>query len=148
MTTVYLDPSGTILARPSGRRGSDGQRLLPGAVDALQRLCDEHYDVVVLSDRPIEPLQDLGEALRFAAAPPDVAAVEATRPRGSGPAPRSWLIAADEGWSERSRPAGLRTIRVGPRLPESHRPTARFDLEARDLNAAVLEILVRDMLET
>lgn len=149
VTTVYLDPPGTILARVPLRRGAPERlRLLPGAIDALRRLCDEHYEVVVLSERPIEPLSGIGESLRFEARPPDEADPDAPRPRGAGPTPRSWLIAAEEGWSEWARPAGLRTIRVGPRLPDSHRPTARFDLEARDLNAAVLEILVQDMLET
>ncbi len=149
MTTVYLDPPGTILARPSQRRGvREIPRLLPGVIDALRRLHDEDYEVVVLSDRPIEPLTSLG-GVRFDATAPDELPAEPDRPRrGSGPTPRSWLISADDGWSERVRPAGLRTVRVGPRPADNHRPTARFDLEARDLHAAVLEILVQDMLET
>ncbi len=148
VTTVYLDPPGTILARSAQRRGSREQaRLLPGAVDAVQRLCDEDYEVVVLSDRPIAPLAGLG-SVRFDAQPPAEDADADAVKRRNGPTPRSWLIAADETWSDWTRPAGLRTVRVGPRLPDSHRPTSRFDVEARDLNAAVLEILVQDTLET
>ncbi len=150
MTTVYLDPPGTILARATQRRGApERPRLLPGVLDAIRRLHDEDYEVVVLSDRPIEPLATLGDQVRFDPTAPDEFAAEPDRPRrGNGPTPRSWLISADDGWSERTRPAGLRTVRVGPRSSDNHRPTARFDLEARDLHAAVLEILVRDMLET
>lgn len=151
VTTVFLDPPGTILARSIERRaGRERTRLLPGALDALQRLQDEDYEVVVLSDAPIEALGGLAAKVRFDPTPPDeqIGETEEPRPRGTGPTPRSWLISADDGWSERTRPAGLRTVRVGPRRAESHRPTARFDLEARDLHAAVLEILVQDMLET
>ncbi len=150
VTTVYLDPSGTIVSRTRGRRlGEEHTTLLPGALEAIQRLCDQDYDVVVLSKRPLDPLANLRDGVRYEAAAPDELGSDGDRPRrGQGPTPRSWLIAADDGWGEWNRPAGMRTIRVGPRRSESHRPTARFDIEARDLGAAVLEILVQDTLET
>ncbi|HEX8939856.1 MAG TPA: hypothetical protein VF763_06795 [Candidatus Limnocylindrales bacterium] len=139
MTVVYVDPMGTLVApAPDGSRGVHATTtLLPGALEALDRLRDERYELVILSPEPLPLLAPLGDAIRYE---PEPSAVRARR----GAAARSWLIAADEGWSERARPAGLRTIRVGPRPTDPHRPTARFDVDARDLNAAVMEILTAD----
>lgn len=148
MTTVYLDPWGTLVETSQGRRlGDEYTTLLAGGLDAVARLRAERYDVVVLSG-PIVELAELGDAVRFEPLAPDQLAEDAGRGRQDGPASRSWLISADESWSELQRPPGMRTIHVGPRRPDPRRPTARFDVEARDLTAAVLEILVQDTLET
>jgi hypothetical protein len=57
------------------------------------------------------------------------------------------LLTIDPSVCSGERPAGVRTILVGPRRPPDRRPTARCDVEARDLSAAVMEILVRDTLD-
>ncbi len=56
----------------------------------------------------------------------------------------TWVVTADPAWCERERPGGVRTILVGPRRPPGRRPTAHCDIEARDLSAAVIEILARE----
>lgn len=59
----------------------------------------------------------------------------------SDPPRGSWFLTADPGTCH-DRQAGLTTLLIGPR-DDSPRPT-RCDLTARDLSAAVLEILARD----
>jgi hypothetical protein len=57
------------------------------------------------------------------------------------PARGSWFVTADPTTCH-DRQAGLSTLLIGPR-DDSPRPT-RCDLTARDLGAAVLELLARD----
>ncbi len=142
MTTVYVDPVGTALPDAHLGNGSNGATLLPGALEALNRLCEARFDVVLLIDKPVQALASLDGRVRYDHGPVDDGG-PFRRPRHID-GDRPWLIASDEGWSERERPVGVRTIRVGPKRPVGRRPGARFDLEARDLPAAVMEILVRD----
>ena len=119
-----------------GAEAADDRRLEPrpaflsGARAALERLADSH-DVVIVS---AEPLPSGAADVPFAT----VAHLPAEHPAGS------WLLTADPAVCAGERPAGLRSMLVGPRRLPDRRPTARCDEEARDLAAAVLEILVRD----
>ncbi len=145
MTTVYVDPIGTILEPgPPATRPLDGPgwALVPGALDALVRLCEARYDLVILAPAPLAALDGLGAlgAIHYASEPWAAAGRDAVQ----APPERSWLVSADDAWSERPRPPGRLTVRVGPRPPDNPRPTARFDVEVRDLAAAALEILARD----
>jgi hypothetical protein len=64
-------------------------------------------------------------------------------PPDGPPQSGSWLVTADPRQCQR-RPAGVRTILVGPRRPPGPRPTAHCDVEARDLVAAAIEIITRE----
>ncbi len=59
-----------------------------------------------------------------------------------------WLITADPAACGRSRPTVCRTVLIGPPPPETHHPTSRCDVVARDLRGAVLEILTADAMAT
>lgn len=106
--------------------------FLPGAHATLDRLADSH-DVVIVS---AQTLPSAPGAVPFAV----LAQLPVEHPAGS------WLLTADPAVCAGARPAGLRTMLVGPRRPPDRRPTARCDEEARDLAAAVMAILVRDTL--
>jgi len=62
------------------------------------------------------------------------------------PPPDSWLVTTDPAWCERPRPSGLRTILIGPRQSPGPRRSAYCDVIARDLSAAVMEILTRQVM--
>jgi hypothetical protein len=128
---VFIDAS-VVVAEEPARSRSDAPRLAaaPGVGEAVQLLV-EGYDVVVLGGQDLEAIPELA-GCRAAASMPDAF------PTGS------WYITGDSDWCEGDRPAGLRSILVGPRRPPARRPTLRCDLEARDLSAAVMEILVRE----
>jgi hypothetical protein len=129
MNRIYLEPG--VMAQPTGLdRSGDAASPLPGAAEALGHLADT-YELVVLRDPPRTVLDALDLPVRSATDLP------------SGPAHGCWLI-TDDPTSCVDRPPGLQTILVGPRRPPSNRPTPRCDVEARDLNAAVVEILTRE----
>jgi streptomycin 6-kinase len=90
----------------------------PGAAAVLARLGDAGLEVVVVDG--------------------DTAAAAVEDAANSG-----WLITDDPRTCGR-RSATVRTILVGPRRPPSRGPAVRCDLEARDLSAAVLEILTHE----
>ena len=128
---VYIDASAlTALEQPADRRLESHRVLAPGAADSVQLLVEGH-DVVVLGGEDLDGLAGLGAARHEGTMPSDF-------PSGS------WYLTADETWCEGERPNGLRSILVGPRRPPTKRPTLRCDIEARDLTAAVMEILVRE----
>ena len=103
----------------------DELRATPGAAAALERLERAGHEVVDRRDAP-------AGSLDVPAAPP-----------GGDRRRRAWhLTASPEGCVDRE--AGVTTILVGPRRPAGRGPTRRCDLEARDLGAAVLEILARE----
>ena len=128
MNRIYLEPG--VMAQPTGLdRSGEALAPLPGAATALGHLADS-YELVVLRDPEPGVLQALDVPVRGASGLPAEAA------HGS------WLITDDPN-SCVDRPPGLQTILVGPRRPATTRPEPRCDVEARDLNAAVVEILTR-----
>ncbi len=129
MNRIYLDRS--VMAIQTGtNRIADVDHPMPGAAEALGHLADS-YELVVLGDPPAPVMAAFEVPVSAASVLP------------SEPAHGSWFI-TDDPASCLARPPGLRTILVGPRRPPSNKPTPRCDLEARDLNAAVVEILTRE----
>ena len=128
--SAFIDLDVLTVDERSPDRRHEGRRVLaPGAGDALALLREGH-DVVVISAASLEVPELAG--LPTSQALPDMF------PGGS------WYVTSDDAWCEGDRPSGLRSILVGPRRPPARRPTLRCDIEARDLNAAVMEILVRE----
>jgi len=125
LPSVYLDPSTLVLPAVDAADA----RAIPGAVEALRSLREVVDDVVVLSGDPV-PVE-LPDGVRVAAA------------MGRPQRPPTWFVTADP---ESAPPSsdGVTTLLVGPRRTRGHLPLTRFDVEARDLPAAVLEILARE----
>ena len=99
-------------------------RATPGAAAALEWLERAGHEVVDRRDAPDGSIAGLTAPLRDGR-------------------PRAWhLTASPEACVERE--AGVTTILIGPRRTTERGPTRRCDLEARDLGAAVLEILARE----
>lgn len=100
----------------------------PDAADQLRHLTDTGHRVLVLGDLP----QALADAsiLTATALPPK-------------PPAGSWLLTANLELCADRRPP-LQTMLLGPRPAPSPRPAPRCDADARDLAAAVLEILRRE----
>ena len=128
MNRIYLEPS--VMAVPTGSEIADANAPTPAAVEALGHLVD-NYELVVLRDPPRKVLDAFAVPIRSATDLP------AELAHGS------WLI-TDDPMSCVARPPGLKTILVGPRRAPTNKPTPRCDVEARDLNAAVVEILTRE----
>jgi hypothetical protein len=115
MTTVYVD--GSVLAEPD-------------AGTQLGHLQDAGQTVVLVGDRwPAGDETDAAHFDRLLAVP-------------DSPAGGSWFMTADAEQCEERR-SGFRTLLIGPR-PEGPRPTVRCDYTARDVAAAVLEILATE----
>lgn len=102
------------------------------------------------SDAPghIANLIDAGQRLTFVGpAPQGVTAAFPDVPRLDGlpvvPERGSWFVTAEPARCA-ERPAGVRTLLIGPRAGRSPVPGPRCDTEARDLAAAVLAILAHD----
>jgi hypothetical protein len=114
MTDIYLDR---------------GAAALPDAADQLRHLTETGHRILVLGDPP--------PAL---AAIPSVDGVEALP---EVPDPGSWLLTADAQLCSERRPP-MASMLIGPRPAPSPRPAPRCDADARDLAAAVLEILRRE----
>jgi len=137
MTRIYLAPGVVVLApgRTTGAGGGPADELegavVPGVADALSHLADGTHEVVLLADAPPRGLEPLDVDMHCEPALPGRAE------------PGSWLI-TDDPEACQHVPHGIRTILVGPKRAPTHRPTPRCDLEARDLNAAVIEILASE----
>jgi hypothetical protein len=117
MTSIYVHPSAVAL---------------PEAAAQLVHLVESGHEVVLLGEVPPTVSEAMPRLRRAPGVPAEVV-------------PGSWLLSADaETCSERR--AGLRTLLIGPRTAPSPRPGRRCDVEARDLAAAVLEILGRDVM--
>ncbi|HVL52795.1 MAG TPA: hypothetical protein VM344_00875 [Vitreimonas sp.] len=129
MNRIYLEPG--VMALPTGSElPPDGAAPTPGAVEALGHLADS-YELVVIGDPPRRLLDAFQVPVRgTSCVPPE-------------PAHGSWLI-TDDPTSCVNRAPGLKTLLVGPRRAVSHKPAPRCDAEARDLGAAVVEILTRE----
>ena len=129
MPRVFVDPS-AIVEPTTPRAASPVARLAPWAADALRHLTEAECEVVLLDPVGAAP----GDAL------PDGVRVARELPRPLGP--DAWFVTADPG-SRFGRPRGARTILVGPKRPNGPIPLPRYDVEARDLGSAVIEILTR-----
>ena len=127
MSSVYLDPSTLVMPDPGGRAD---HLAVPGAGDALRNLRDVVDDVIVLAPDTWTDIVELPSGVRAAT----------TLPEDLGP--DAWFVTADPE-SPFGRPGGATTILVGPRRAPGQLPLPRYDIQARDLPAAVLEILAR-----
>jgi hypothetical protein len=114
MARVYLDPSAVLLEAPGV--GSPEPQAVPGASKALKDLAD--------------PALDLPDAVHVAEELPSAMDSD------------SWFVTADPE-SIRGRSDSPRTVLVGPKRAPGPLPLPRVDVEARDLSAAVIEILTR-----
>ena len=129
MNRIYFETQ--VMSLPTGAElTAEVGQPMPGAAEALGHLADS-YELVVLGDPPSRVIDAFGVPIR------------ATADLPSEPAFGSWLI-TDDPTSCLQRPPGLKTILIGPRRPVTNKPTPRCDVEARDLNAAVVEILTRE----
>lgn len=132
MNRIYVERQ--VMAPPTGVEappaGSDGDDPAPEAVEALRHLA-ESFELVILGDPGPSILGAFGGRVRGARGLP------------TSPAHGSWLLTHDPETCV-VRPPGLKTILVGPRRAPTNRPAPRCDVEARDLSAAVVEILTRE----
>ena len=128
MARVYLDPSAVLLEEP-GVGSHEPQHVVPGASKALRDLADAVDEVVVVGSGRL-PQFDMPSTVHLADELPST--------MGSD----TWFITADPE-SIRSRSDAARTILVGPKRAPGPLPLPRIDVEARDLSAAVIEILTR-----
>jgi hypothetical protein len=131
VTRIYLEPG--VVALPEGAAGGgvDAGTTAPDALEALGHLADGAHELVVVGGEAPPALADLPWPIRTIPEIPE------------DPGPGSWFI-TDDPESCGQRPRGMRTILVGPRRAPTNRPAARCDVEARDLGAAVMEILARE----
>lgn len=138
VSRVYLEPDVILLAGAGGAGLSAddaGRAITPEASESLVHLAEAGHELVLLSGAGVSP--DLGGlAIEVG--------VEDALPEH--PPPGTWLLTSDPDVCA-SRPSGFRTILIGPRRAPGPRPTAHCDLEARDLPAAVLEILTREAMD-
>jgi hypothetical protein len=127
MARVYLDPSAVLLEERG--LGSHEPQAVPGATKALRDLADAVDEVVVLSADQVPGLE-LPEAVHVAHELPSTLGSD------------TWFVTADPE-SIRGRSDTARTVLVGPKRAPGPLPLPRVDVEARDLAAAVIEILTR-----
>jgi hypothetical protein len=114
MTDIYIDPVAAAT---------------PDAVDQLRHLTGTGHRVMVLGDLPATLVDE-----------PSMTAADALPMK---PPPGSWLLTADPERCADRRPP-MQTMLVGPLPAPSPRPAPRCDTHARDLAAAVLEVLGRE----
>jgi hypothetical protein len=128
VTCVYLDPSALLLG--SAGPGSGDDRVAPGTAEAVAHLVDAGFEVIVLGPASSEALGELAGSVRHEAALPEHLD------------PDTWFVTGDP-HPAFGRPRGGTTVLVGPRRPTGKVPLPRFDLEARDMASAAMEILTR-----
>jgi hypothetical protein len=119
MTDIYVDAS---LA--SG----------PGAADHLAHLVDAGQRVIFIGVGAEQVVASLLDAPTLERLPDD-------------PIRGSWFVTAEPARCA-ERPAGVRSLLIGPRPDRSPVQGRRCDTDARDLAAAVLEILAHDAMGT
>jgi len=127
MARVYLDPSAVLLEERGGR--SHEPHAAPGATKALRDLAEAVDEVVIVSADQVPGLE-LPETVHVVHELPST--------MGSD----TWFVTADPE-SIRVRSDSPRTVLVGPKRAPGPLPLPRVDVEARDLAAAVIEILTR-----
>ncbi len=95
---------------------------------------------------PLDHLLEAGMSVTLLGTPPAVdpfpAGVEVGGTLPDALAADDWFLTGTP-YPESGRPRGGRTVLVGPRLAPGPIPLPRYDVEARDLAAAVMEILTR-----
>jgi hypothetical protein len=128
VTRVYLDPTALVLPSPGPETGED--HVAPGATDAVGYLVDAGFEVIVLGEAAADPLRTLARDVRHAPALPEHLDHDA------------WYLTGDP-YPSFGRPRGGTTVLVGPRRPVGKIPLPRFDMEARDMPSAAMEILTR-----
>lgn len=128
MSAIYVDPSALLL--PTADPSTPDEHLEPGAPDAVRHLVEAGFDVVLLA-RDDHPVPRLPDGVRRASSLP--AHLD----------PGTWYLTG-EPYPAFGRPRGGMTVLVGPRRPEGKVPLPRFDLTARDMASAAMEILTRD----
>ena len=128
MTRIYLDPTALVLFT-GGTEGAE--HVAPGASEAVVNLVEAGFDVVILGDASAEPLRQLASSIGHVDALPEHLDQDA------------WYLTG-EPHPAFGRPRGGTTVLVGPRRPPGKIPLPRFDLEARDMASAAMEILTRD----
>ena len=134
MTTVYFEHGAILFAQPDdNRRRPPAMVLVPGLMDQIRYLLEARVDIRVVGGH-IAGQFDALEELQIIPELPDDPPVD------------SWLVTSDPGWCERPRPAGLRTILIGPHKTPGPRRSTYCDVVARDLSAAVMEILTRQVM--
>ena len=127
MTAIYLDLS--ALRLPSPDPAVPDEQLAPGSLEAVAHMVDAGFEVVVVGpDDALVP--GLGEDVGRETEPPEHLE------------PGAWYLTG-EAHPSVSLPRGGATVLVGPRPPVGKVPLPRFDLEARDMPAAAMEILSR-----
>ena len=127
MTRIYLDPTALVLATG----GAEGvEHVAPGATDAVANLVEAGFEVVVLGDAAADQLRDLPGAVGHAEELPEHLDHDA------------WYLTG-EPHPTFGRPRGGTTVLVGPKRPAGKLPPPRFDMEARDIASAAMEILTR-----
>ena len=127
MTRIYLDPSALVMST-GGTEGAE--HVAPGATDAVANLVDAGFDVVLLGEDAHTSLRDLPASVRHADGLPEHLDADA------------WYLTG-EPHPAFGRPRGGTTVLVGPRRPAGKLPPPRFDMEARDMSSAAMEILTR-----
>jgi len=127
VTRVYLDPTALVLPTV----GSDADdHVAPGANDAVQHLVEAGFDVIVLGEPAAAPIGELPGEVRHERRLPEHLPHDA------------WYLTG-EPYPSFGRPRGGTTVLVGPRRAAGKVPLPRFDMEARDLPSAAMEILTR-----
>jgi hypothetical protein len=128
MTAIYLDLS--ALRLPSLDPAVPEEQLAPGVAEAVGHLLEAGFAVVIVAPEDA-PMPSLGEGVTRADMLPEHL--------DAG----SWFLTG-EPYPALGRPRGGLTMLVGPRPPAGKVPLPRFDLEARDLPAAAMEILTHE----
>lgn len=124
MTRIYLEP-GTAEIETGGDRGLD-----PDAVRALAYLTEAGHEIVLVVPEGVEPPADLRSL--------GASSVEAPPEKPDRPA---WFLTTDVSHCV-GRSAKMRTVLIG--AAPNHGSVMRCDAVARDVQAAVLEILASE----
>ena len=125
MTHVYVDASAMSITSVGATSAT------PAA--PLEHLVEAGMSVVLLGapDAGVDPLPP---GVEVGGTMPDALAAD------------DWFVSGTP-YPEAGRPRGGRTVLVGPRHAPGPIPLPRFDVEARDLTAAVMEILTHQAMD-
>jgi len=134
MITVYVHPSALLLAAgdpapPGSPEPPSPGPVDPGAAEALGHLAEAGMNVAVVAASDIMLPVVLAPLPRVAELPDPLEA-------------GTWFLTGEPN-PIGGPPRGGTTILVGPRPPDGPVPLPRFDVIARDLSAAAMEILTR-----